>query len=402
MSDRRSRPLAGFTLAAIALVLLASSAPTPIYALLRERYGISVFDQSVLFVSHTTGVLVSLFGFRRLVERLTDRYHALIAGTVLCLVGALVFAAATGFPMALGGRMTIGIGGGLISGSATAALMAIWGPASYRRAALLVTIAITAGSAVGPAVTGFFLAADLAPTRAPFLVSAAAALVVLLGLVFSPRPPAQPRPAKLAPSAVTGTSMSLGRLIGTYGTGVGLSWACLGSVLTLSPNVALDVFGFDTATVAAYAIAAAQVTAGVFQILGTTGTPRISFVCGMIVQASGLATLVLSVVLVSPLLAGAGLLLMSAGYGLAFVGAAATVNQFAPPHRLVSATSFFYLLAYGGNFTPLAIAAYADAAGLAPAIAVSFTVICCLQLAVAGLGLANLRHGEIVPAGRLA
>jgi MFS family permease len=109
----------------------------------------------------------------------------LITGLIMALIGAVAFACAGSFVMLLLARAIQGVGVGITSGAATAALVELHPTADRQRAALAATIATVTGSAAGPLFSDVLAEYARWPEQLPFVLFGIAILPVLLGIVRS-------------------------------------------------------------------------------------------------------------------------------------------------------------------------------------------------------------------------
>ena len=175
---------------AVAVAMIGSSAPSPIYGLYQARLHLDHVWLTAIYGAYSVGTVFALFVLGRISDRIGDRRLLLFAALAATLLGALIMAFAHGLPMLLTGRFFAGMGTGCIMGPATAALVEL-DPARDRvRAAIVATVAVTAGITSGVIISAIALEAEVAPTITPFVVLAlsAAAILVALRLVrWAPR-----------------------------------------------------------------------------------------------------------------------------------------------------------------------------------------------------------------------
>ena len=123
ITARRGRRF-GFAAAAFALAIamLGTTLPTPLYGLYREKFGFSELMITVIFATYAAGVIASLLLFGRLSDQI-GRRRVLLPGLVFSALSAVCFLTATGLPLLLAGRVLSGLSAGIFTGTATATLM---------------------------------------------------------------------------------------------------------------------------------------------------------------------------------------------------------------------------------------------------------------------------------------
>src|SRR5438094_5238528 len=138
---------------ALAVAMLSTTLPTPLYALYRERFGLSELMITVIFATYAAGVIASLFLFGRLSDQL-GRRPLLLAGLALSALSAMAFLIADGLPLLIVGRILSGLSAGIFTGTATATLVDLAPPERRPRATLAATIANMGGLGCGPLLAG--------------------------------------------------------------------------------------------------------------------------------------------------------------------------------------------------------------------------------------------------------
>src|SRR3954451_11698150 len=88
----------------LVFLLAGSSAPTPLYAVYQREWGFSPITVTVVFAVYALAILATLLVVGSLSDHI-GRRPVLIAATLLQAVTMLVFAAATGVPELVAGRL---------------------------------------------------------------------------------------------------------------------------------------------------------------------------------------------------------------------------------------------------------------------------------------------------------
>src|SRR4051794_35306973 len=154
---------------ALAIAMLGTTLPTPLYGLYREKFGFSELMITVIFATYAAGVIASLLLFGRLSDQV-GRRRMLLPALALAGLSALAFLLADGLPLLLVGRILSGLTAGIFTGTATATLVDLAAPERRTRATLLATIANMGGLGCGPLLAGVLSQWAGSPLRLPFWV----------------------------------------------------------------------------------------------------------------------------------------------------------------------------------------------------------------------------------------
>ncbi len=146
---------AGFAVTALALAvgMMGTTLPTPLYALYRQRFGFSELMITVIFAAYAAGVIAALLLLGRLSDQI-GRRRMLLPALGLSAVYAGMFLVADGLPLVLAGRILSGLSAGIFTGTATATLVDL-APSEHRsRATLVAAVANMGGLGFGVLLAG--------------------------------------------------------------------------------------------------------------------------------------------------------------------------------------------------------------------------------------------------------
>jgi len=349
---------------AIFAALLGSTAPSPLYPVYAERFGLSHAMNTTVFAVYAIGTLLALLFCGALAARVRDLRAILLPGLAITATGALVFAFAQDLPMLLAGRALNGFGTGMITGIASAAIYGLAAPGRQRGAAALATLAFTAGAAGGPLLTAAALSLNIAPTVTPFIAIVAVALLAIAGLMSSgalaggaPR-----KPEATNPSAEDGGMWSSFLLACL---GIFSAWTLGAMLMALGADLAHEVYGLQSAAMAGMVAMLFQASGGMGQAIFGTLQPRLSLGVGLTGIALAQAGLVLAAIWGLGGMMLALMLLCGLSYGATFVGALSMASASSGDDRRAALLSRFYICGYAANAgPPLVMGAFADRIGL--------------------------------------
>jgi MFS family permease len=333
-----------------------STIPTPLYVLYQQRDDFSSFVVMVVFAVYAAGVVASLL----LAGHVSDwvgRRRILTSALAIEASAAVLFLVWPGLAGLIVARFVSGIGIGMITSTATAALRdlhALDRPAAgAARFEVVSTAANLGGLGVGTLVSGALTQAVGAPLVVPYAVFAGLLLLAMVGLCCVPetvRPPAvRPpyRPQRLtfgqgdrATAVMAGASAFVGFAV--FGLFTSLAPGFVGTSLHHPSRLLAGVVPF----VAFGAAAVAQMAAGRL-------TDRSRMLTGIVVEAVGVVVVAVSMEAanLAAFLVGGGL--AGAGAGVLFKSALAVYVGTAQPARRGEAASSLFLFAYLGLIIPV-------------------------------------------------
>jgi MFS family permease len=381
--QRRLGRRAGFAADAFALAIamLGTTLPTPLYGLYRQRFGLSEFMITVIFATYAAGVIASLLLFGRLSDQI-GRRRVLLPGLALSACSAVCFLSANGLALLLAGRILSGLSAGIFTGTATATLIDL-APAGRRgRATLVSTVANMGALGTGPLITGLLSQWAGSPLRLAFWVDLALLVPATIGIWAMPEPVAitrrpQWRPRALAVPREMRPTFIRAALPGVAGFAViGLAAAVtpafLGQGLGVTSRavVGLVVFGVFAASTAG------QVTLEIVPERAAIPAGAFALIAGMVLLAVGLAISSLALLVPGTVIAGFG-------QGLSFRAGLGAVQSAAPAAQRGEVTSSFFVVMYTALSLPiLGEGVLAQVAGLRVAGETFAGVVAALSAAV--------------------
>lgn len=357
---RRRHHSFGFWAATLAFLVNMgfSAVPTPLYVLYQQRDHFSTIMLTVVYAVYAVGVIASLF----LGGHLSDwvgRKWVFVPALLLNVVSALIFLFAPSLPGLIVARIISGISIGLTTATATAYLgelhVGVLGgdTSSPRRAQVVATAANLGGIGVGPLAAGLLAQYAPQPLRLPYIVFAAALLVLALLVAVSPETANRPVPApRYRPQRIAVPRHARGMFFAATAAGL-VSFSVYGVFNSLAPSFLAGTMHQDSHAVAGAVAFAAFAAGACAQIAlsraGQQLTLRVSpflLIPGLALLAGGMWLPDLATFVIGGVLTGAG-------GGLAFRGALAAAGSTAPPESRAEVLSGFFLGAYIGLSVPV-------------------------------------------------
>lgn len=344
------------TAAAFLVNMGFSAVPTPLYVLYQQRDHFSNLMITVVYAVYAVGVIVSLF----LAGHLSDwigRRHIFVPALLASVASAVIFIAAPGLAGLIAARIVSGISVGLTTATATsylAELHAMARPqAAGRRAEVVATASNLGGIGLGPLAAGLLAQFAPAPLRLPYIVFAAALVVLALAVSLSPetvrRLESRPRyrPQRIAvPARARGTFFAATfagmAAFAVYGVFNSLAPSFLAGTLHQSSHAVAGAVAFAAFAAGAVAqIAQARVPG---QALLRRSVPVIVAGLGLLAGAMWAGDLAMFI---------AGGVVAGAGAGMVFKGSLAAAVSVGPEGSRAEVLAGFFLGAYVGLSIPV-------------------------------------------------
>jgi MFS family permease len=366
---------------ALAVAMLGTTLPTPLYGLYRDRFGFSELMVTVVFATYAAGVIGALLVAGRLSD-VIGRRRVLLPGLVLSAASTVVFLLAGSLAILLVGRVLSGLSAGIFTGTATSTLLDLAPPERRGRATLVAASATMVGLSLGPLLAGLLSEFAGSPLRLSFwldLVLLAPAVALVWAM---PEPLAPPGPLRLrvqrpgVPAEVRGVFLRVA-LAGFAG------FAVLGLYSAVIPGFLSESLGIDDrATIGALA-AAVFAASAVGQTLLTPFFREKALAVGSGGLLVGAGLLALGLGLSSPALLLAAGLVAGLGHGLSFRAGLAAINEgSSPAHRAEAASSFFVVAYVAISIPVVGEGVLAEAVGLRAAGLVFAGVVAALSATV--------------------
>jgi MFS family permease len=358
----------GFAAAAfgLAVTMLGTTLPTPLYGLYRQHFGFSELMITVIFATYAAGVIASLLLFGRLSDQI-GRRRLLLPGLMLSALSAVCFLTASGLPLLLAGRVLSGLSAGIFTGTATATLIDLAPGGRRGRATLVASMANMGALGSGPLLAGLLSQWAGSPLRLVFWVDLALLLPAAIGIWAMPEPVTRASHLQLAPQALKIPKEMRSTFIEATLAG-SAGFAVLGLLTAVTPDflgqelgvtsraiVGLVVFAVFAASLAGQL--ALQFIPERSAIPGGAG----ALIVGMGALALGLAAPSLALLVLGGMIAGFG-------QGLTLRGGLTAVNERSPAaERGAVASSFFVVMYIAISVPVIGEGVLTQAIGLRPA-----------------------------------
>ncbi len=360
--------------------MTGTTLPTPMYALYGERMHFAVLTTTVIYATYAGGVLFALLVFGRWSDAI-GRRPLLLSSVAFAVASAAVFLIAHSVPMLLIGRVLSGLSAGVITGTATAAIIEA-APESWRsRAPAVATVANMGGLGIGPLLAGLLVQYAPAPLQLSFIVHIVLAL--LAGWAVFVVPETSERTGTIGvqrlsvPTEVRAVFV-VAALAGFAG------FAVTGLFAAVAPSFVAQIVGIDNHAIAGLIASSIFFASAVAQIAARNFNPQRAVAIGCAILVAGMAILAVAL-RVSSLL---GLILAAVvagvGQGISFSRGLAAVADLTPAARRAEVSSTYFVIAYVAISLPVVGEGLAGkdwglrTAGVTFAIAVAILAAVCL------------------------
>jgi MFS family permease len=223
-------------------LMLAASAPSPLYVVYQQRWGFSAITLTTIFGVYALVLLVALLTAGGLSDYL-GRKPVLLFSFAVLVASMVVFARANGVGWLYAARILQGIAAGTSMGAVTAAMIDFASPRLAPLAALMTSIIPSVGLAAGAVLAGALV--QFAPEpRVLVFVLLAIVFVLTMVVMAAGRETAPRRPggwASLAPRIRVGRDIR--GAFTAHLPGLAAPWAQVGFALSLTTTLAADRFG---------------------------------------------------------------------------------------------------------------------------------------------------------------
>jgi MFS family permease len=371
----------------VALVLTATMAgttlPTPLYDIYQSQLHFSAVIVTVTFAVYAAAVMITLLIAGRVSDQ-AGRRPVMAAALVSSALSTVTFILAPDVGVLIAGRVLSGLSAGLVTGTATATLTEMAGPAARRRASLVATAANMAGLSLGPLIAGLFAQYLPGPTVTVFEAYLGLLAVAALCLVFVPETVGPPR--RRPALRFTGLGVpSRGRAEFVAAAVAGFAaFSLLGLFSALAPTFVGDVLHEHSHAVQGGVVFLIAAVGAVTQVL-------VSRLASHQVMTGGLGIFLVALALIDAALARASLAIFLAGtvaggvaVGAIFLGSLASANRLAPPEHRGQTVSTYFVACYLGLIIPvIGVGIAADAFGIFPAVLAFSVLLAVLSLLAA-------------------
>lgn len=329
----------------LALLLFASSAPSPLYIVYQAKWGFSTITLTAVFAVYALGLLGALILAGSLSDHLGRRPTLLLALTIE-IVGMLLFAEAQSVVWLFAARILQGVATGIATAAISAALIDLQPSHKPRFGALLAASAPMAGLASGALGSGLLVEYAPEPTRLVYwlLVGAFVLASVLTALVPETVERRRTWMQSLRPTVAVPAELRAD-FFATVPC-LTATWALGGLILSLGPSLTAKVLHDSSHVAGALPIFIMAGVSSATSIWLRDTHARLAARGGLSALIAGVALALIALNDGSTALFLVATAVAGLGFGPAFAGAFRAVSNRAPSDQRAALVASIYVASY--------------------------------------------------------
>jgi MFS family permease len=387
------------------VVMMGTVLPSPLFGLYEQKLHISSFSVTAIYGIYSVGVVAALLYLRHFGSALGLRTR-LASGVVLSALSAGIFLATNSLELLIAARVCSGLAAGLVSGSATSAMIDLGGKARRARSAVIAVGVSFGALALGSAMTGFISDLGSDSLKLPYWFGLLLVLAVTPAIAGVPNG-SRLRSATKNPSAKTdlgsveldaadrGAAVSKTRRRFVQASIPGaVGFAANGLFAAIAAVFLVHYLGINDRAYIGSIVAILFLATAVGQLVVRRTTGRFGPIIGSAGLVVGIATL--ATTLVVPNLPGliVAAIIIGASAGICTGAGLVMLAVAVPEEQLTKVTSAYFIALYGSIAVPvIGYGVISQSTGI-----VTSGLIVCAFLAVAVLGvLISLLRGNKRP-----
>jgi MFS family permease len=343
---RLGRTAAFWLLAAtLALMLFASSAPSPLYVVYQQQWNFSPITLTSVFAVYALALLGSLVVAGSLSDHV-GRRPTLLAALAIEMVGMLAFAAAQSVEWLFAARTLQGVATGMAMGAISAALLDLQPAARPRLGALVGVAAPLSGLAAGALATGLLVQYGPDPTRLVFWLLLGGFALAALTVAAVPETVEPVSPWRHAVRPRFAVPRGLRSPFVAAIPSMAAAWALGGLILSLGPSLTARVLGDASHTAGGLPIFVLAGMSALASVWLRDVHARTTARGGLVALIAGIGLVLVALVERSTPLFIVAAAVAGMGFGPAFAGSFRALTALAPAHERASFVSAILSVAY--------------------------------------------------------
>jgi predicted MFS family arabinose efflux permease len=351
-------------ISSLGTIAASAGAPTPLYRLYAEHWGLSPVMVTTVFAVYAISLLVALLTVGALSDYV-GRRPMVFASLMICALSMAVFAAADSVAALLAARFIQGFGVGIAFGSIGAAIL----DTHRAHGSLMNSVTPVTSTGTGAMMSGLLVTYAPMPTQLTYLILLAMMLLQAALVWWMPETAAK-RPGALAsmrPTIMVPPQARSALLLVSPGN-IAL-WALCGFYMSLMPSLLRTVSGSPSLLLGGVAIAVLTFSGAIAMLAARPWPGATILIRSMSALILGVAVTLAGVHAQSIGLLILGSVIAGFGFGAGFFGGIRAVVPLALPHERAGLLSVIFVICY------LAFSLPTIAAGLAvPVLGMTLTL----------------------------
>jgi len=379
-TSTKSRLAFGLLAYAFAAIMVGTTLPTPMYALYGQEMHFAVLTTTVIYATYAGGVLFALLAFGRWSDAF-GRRPVLLAGVVFALASAAVFLVADSVSLLLVARVLSGLSAGIVTGTATAAVIEAAPENWHTRAAAVATVANIGGLGIGPLLAGLLVEYAPAPLHLSFIVHIVLALLAGAAVLLVPE--TSQRTGSIGVQRLS-VPVEVRAVFAVASLAAFAGFAVTGLFAAVAPSFLSQVVGIGNHAIAGLIAGSIFAASAVAQLVAGRMDPQRAVAVGCAILVVGMVILAVALQLSSLVGLIAAAVVAGIGQGISFSRGLAAVAERAPADRRAEVSSTYFVVAYVALSLPVVGEGLAaqhwglQTAGVTFAVAVAILSTICL------------------------
>lgn len=333
------------------MFMVGSNLPSPLYSEYQELYGFSSIVLTLIFAVYAFVLIPSLWLFGQLSDHI-GRKKVLLLGVIIAMIGSAIFATAQGILFLFIARGLQGLAAGMMSGTATAALIELHPGKNRKSASLVASTATAGGTALGPILAGLLAQYGPMPLSLPYIAHLFLIVPGLIVIIIMPEPTQSFDKKRWRPRRLD-VPANIRFLFMVASITAFVTWSVSALYTSLVPSYVADLMGMKNLAFTGGVVFLMLSISAATQLLLRDLSMKVSMVLGLIFLTAGLAGIVIAVPTQSmPILLGSTIVI-GVGWGLSFMGSIALVNEISPQEQRGHVVSSLYVITYIGVGLPV-------------------------------------------------
>lgn len=338
--------------ATFALLTTGGTLPIPLYTLWGAEMRFGAGATTWIFAIYVLGTLVALIFLGGLSDQVGRRPLA-FAALGLTIASTVLFVLAANMAMLLIARFLSGMGVGLITSAATAALAESYTGNNSKIPAMVSTAANMGGLGVGPLVAGSFAQYLPHPTVFVFVLFLALVVAVTILTIFVPETNPRPIGHTINWAPRVGVPPSARAVYGRSAVAVVPTFTLLGLFSSLTPRFIRDILNIDNLAVAGAATFVLFEIGVIAQLLFRGRDNRRLVLTGLPLLALALGFVLTGLLMASLPLFALGTVIGGFGAGLTFMGGLGQLTSAVPHETHAKSVAAYFIAAQSGLAVPV-------------------------------------------------